>query len=91
MAKRGVSEACLLMSHLRHLNYIFSLDVKNHRQNTYDLSVPETTRVWAGFFLFFPSLQKCVKDIIYYNETVNIQNKTDISSLQMPLRLEDRR
>ena len=43
------------------------------------------------FFLSFPSLQKCVKDIIYYNETVNIQNKTDISSLQMPLCLEDKR
>lgn len=89
MAKCGVSEACLLTSHLRHLNYIISLDVKNHCQNACDLSVPETTRVWAGCFFFFPSLQKCVKDIIYYNETVNVQNKTDMSSFQMPLCLED--
>lgn len=44
-----------------------------------------------GFFLSLPSLQKCVKDIIYYNETVNIQTKSDISSLQIPLCLEDRR
>lgn len=79
------------MSHLRHLNYVISLDVKNHHQNPCDLAAPETTRVWAGFFPSFSSLEKCVKDIIYYNETVNIQNKTDISSLQMPLHLEDGR
>lgn len=44
-----------------------------------------------GFFLSLPSLQKCVKDIIYYDETVNIQTKSDISSLQIPLCPEDSR
>lgn len=55
VAQHGASEACLLMSHLRLQSYFISLNVKNHHQPACDLSVPETTRVWAGGF-FFPFL-----------------------------------
>lgn len=50
VAQHGASETCLLISHLTLLSYFISLSVKNHHQPACDLSVPETTRVWAGFF-----------------------------------------
>lgn len=63
----------------------------------YQKSSPEhiiSVYLWLQGFkqvFSFPSLLKCVKDIICYNKNVNAQNKTDISSLQMPLSLEDGR
>lgn len=64
-AQHGASEACLLMSLLRLSIYFISLSVKTHHQPAYDLSVPETTRVWAEFFLF--SFLACTKKCQRHN------------------------
>lgn len=54
MAKHKASETCLLMSHLRHLNYVISPHVKNHRQKACDLSLYLRLHGfgWVFFFLF---------------------------------------
>lgn len=60
MAQHRASEVCLLMSLFKLPTYFISLSVKTHHQPVCDFSVPKTTRVWAGFFFFFPCLYKNV-------------------------------